>query len=547
MRSTDSATTARSRRILLAFSGTCLLLAAVPARAVDIQPVYNANVTAQQRAVIEAKIALWEARLPHQSPEHVVTITFANGNLGSLFFFAPPGVEYVRAESGELRAPEGATLGQTTNFTNDANGRPTGATITMNNNAAISWYTGLDPNVPAGQYDYYTVINHEMAHALGFTVNNPRFARNVTTTPNPVDPNLPPEPNAPRRYNGGGPSGTPGATLTPSSSGTHTDPNSHPGDLMNPTIPKGTRRTPSETDIGVLLDDVWNYPTIQGSLSNFDVWNRSGMIANDFMVTLGGVLSSSIRSIYNGESCPFPNGHTESTAGGTVVKWGPGPGQVNPGQKAHFGFKIAGDLTPLSYTFQWTQNNEVISTVPVSPGTWRSLTGDRMATPIRHRVTNNNSAPVWVFRRMNFSMVPIALDDLLLGMPLDMTATPIDLGPVLLPPQGSITYDFYGVPDGTWGVVMITDYIEDMGGVPGMLLGTWLDAVQLMVFVMPGDTNCDGIVSYGDINPFVIALGGQTNYDAQYPDCDWLSADCNGDGTVNYGDINAFVLLLNTK
>ena len=62
----------------------------------------------------------------------------------------------------------------------------------------------------------------------------------------------------------------------------------------------------------------------------------------------------------------------------------------------------------------------------------------------------------------------------------------------------------------------------------------------------PGDTNCDGLVSYADINPFVLALAGQAGYEARYPDCDWYSADCNNDGSVTYADINPFVKLLNS-
>ena len=58
------------------------------------------------------------------------------------------------------------------------------------------------------------------------------------------------------------------------------------------------------------------------------------------------------------------------------------------------------------------------------------------------------------------------------------------------------------------------------------------------------DTNCDGFVTYGDINPFVIALSGQSAYEAAYPTCHWLNADCNNDGTVSYGDINPFVVCL---
>lgn len=531
------------RALVVLTLGLCV----TAALAVDIVPTYSDNITPAQKAVIEAKIALWEQRLPHQDPEHVVNIAFTNADLGSSFFFAPPGVEYVRAENGEVRGAEGMTLAEASGFTNDANGRPTGATITINNNSAVPWYNGLDPNVPADKYDLYTVINHELAHALGFTVNNPRFRRNVTVNPDPNDPNVPGDPQeSPRTYNGGGAEGQPTGTLTPRANGTHTDPGAHPNDLMNPELPTGTRRLPSQLDTDILNDDVWRYPTIQGSLSNFDVWNRSGIIANDFMVTLGGVLAQSIGDIYNGYFCPFPNGHTEPTTSGTIVKWGPGPGQVNPGQKAHFGFTIAGGLTPLSYTFQWTQNNVVIATVPVTPGTWRTLTGQRMAAPVRNRITNEEFTPVWVFRRVNFSMVPIILDDLLLGMPLDATATVIDASPVRLLPQGSLAFDYYGIPDGAWGVVMIADYFEDLGGVPGALLGTWLDAAQLpQPTFLIGDLNCDGAVNFGDINPFVLFLSNFPAWQMAYPGCPPSNGDINGDGAFpDFGDINPFVALL---
>jgi hypothetical protein len=527
-----------------ALAALLLGLTTAAALAVHIVPTYNSNITAAQRAVIEAKIELWEARLPHQNPEHVVAITFANGDLGSTFFLAPPGTEFVWADPGQVRGAEGLTLAQTTNFTNDADGRPTGATITINNNSAVPWYEGLDPNVPADRYDLYTVINHEMAHALGFTVNNPRFARNVTHILDPNDPNTPPDPNTPRRYNGGGPDGTPGGTLTPSGQGTHTDPGAHPGDLMNPALPMGTRRTPSTTDTGILNDDVWRYPNIRGSLSNFDVWNRSGLIANDFMVTLGGVLSESIGHIYNGELCPFPNGHTEPATNGTIVKWGPGPGQVNPGDMAHFGFTITGGLTPLSYLFQWTQNNVVIATVPVNGTTWRTLYGPRMAWPVRNRITNDGPAMIWVLRRVNFSIAPIILDDLLVGLPLEVTAQPVDAAPVPLPPGASITFDYVGVPDAAWGVVMIAAYFEDAGGVPGAPLGTWLDAAELPQPLLTGDVNCDGTVGFGDINPFVLILTNMPLWQATYPGCPVQNGDINIDGSVNFGDINPFVALL---
>jgi hypothetical protein len=59
-----------------------------------------------------------------------------------------------------------------------------------------------------------------------------------------------------------------------------------------------------------------------------------------------------------------------------------------------------------------------------------------------------------------------------------------------------------------------------------------------------GDVNCDGVVSFADINPFVLALTSPTGYAAQYPACSASLADVNADGVVGFGDINPFVYLL---
>ena len=62
---------------------------------------------------------------------------------------------------------------------------------------------------------------------------------------------------------------------------------------------------------------------------------------------------------------------------------------------------------------------------------------------------------------------------------------------------------------------------------------------------LPGDTNCDGVVNFGDIDPFVLALtnySGPSGYRETYQPCD--NADANGDGLVNFGDIDPFVALL---
>ena len=65
-----------------------------------------------------------------------------------------------------------------------------------------------------------------------------------------------------------------------------------------------------------------------------------------------------------------------------------------------------------------------------------------------------------------------------------------------------------------------------------------------LVRTTAGDLNCDGVVNFADINPFVLALQGFNAYHAQFPNCNFLNADINGDGSVNFADINPFVAML---
>lgn len=59
-----------------------------------------------------------------------------------------------------------------------------------------------------------------------------------------------------------------------------------------------------------------------------------------------------------------------------------------------------------------------------------------------------------------------------------------------------------------------------------------------------GDMNCDGVVTFDDIAPFVKALAGQEEYEAAYPDCRWLNGDIDGDGWVTFDDIQPFVQVI---
>jgi len=61
-----------------------------------------------------------------------------------------------------------------------------------------------------------------------------------------------------------------------------------------------------------------------------------------------------------------------------------------------------------------------------------------------------------------------------------------------------------------------------------------------------GDTNCDGRVTFADIDPFVQALAGESAWHVAHPSCPWLNADCNQDGRVMFSDIDPFVARIGT-
>jgi hypothetical protein len=62
-----------------------------------------------------------------------------------------------------------------------------------------------------------------------------------------------------------------------------------------------------------------------------------------------------------------------------------------------------------------------------------------------------------------------------------------------------------------------------------------------------GDLNCDGTISFGDINPFVLYLSDNAGWQTAYPGCPITNGDINCDGILglgSFGDINPFVSLM---
>jgi subtilisin family serine protease len=72
-----------------------------------------------------------------------------------------------------------------------------------------------------------------------------------------------------------------------------------------------------------------------------------------------------------------------------------------------------------------------------------------------------------------------------------------------------------------------------------------LDVLAALTAADPvGDLDCDGYVTFFDIDPFVLTLTDLSGYVASAPNCNSMRADINKDGTVDYFDIDAFIELL---
>lgn len=83
------------------------------------------------------------------------------------------------------------------------------------------------------------------------------------------------------------------------------------------------------------------------------------------------------------------------------------------------------------------------------------------------------------------------------------------------------------------------------GGTFALVGGFWAGAASTAPPLCPGDLNCDGVVNFDDIDPFVVALGCQGgDPNCWDPTCPWLNGDCNDDQTLNFDDIDPFVGLI---
>jgi len=168
------------------------------------------------------------------------------------------------------------------------------------------------------------------------------------------------------------------------------------------------------------------------------------------------------------------------------------------------------------------------------------------------------------------SNVAASTDDafLLVGHGTDATVRSASINPT----TGALTYTGYWFDVGLQGTLgdvqtldnlfFVTDNSTATDGVMGVYSFTlnpngsftqngpitWTGGVAPRTIAVwkpfAGDMNCDGVVGFADINPFVLAMTNPDAYQQLYPNCDIMHADINGDGEVGFGDINPFVALL---
>jgi hypothetical protein len=171
----------------------------------------------------------------------------------------------------------GTTLAVTSAFTEDGGGQPISALMRFRDQNI--WFLdpnplGCPPDAIGANTDMLSVAEHELGHAVGFTRFYTLFAGNIGAA----------MPDGRRPFNCvGTPNAT--ATLVPQDQGTHSDPATHPGDMMVPTIPQNTRRLISQLDMDMLgctfMYSINNPPVANaGSNATVECTSSSGAMAS---------------------------------------------------------------------------------------------------------------------------------------------------------------------------------------------------------------------------------------------------------------------------
>jgi hypothetical protein len=100
------------------------------------------------------------------------------------------------------------------------------------------------------------------------------------------------------------------------------------------------------------------------------------------------------------------------------------------------------------------------------------------------------------------------------------------------------SYSWGGTGDDSANDIAVQDGILYVAGTLG-------DEAFVEAYGVVGDLNCDGVVDFRDINPFVLYLSNFTVWQETYTDCPPQNGDINSDGAYSsFADINPFVALL---
>lgn len=263
--------------------------------------------------------------------------------------------------------------------------------------------------------------------------------------------------------------------------------------------------------------------TLRDTMSNFDVVNNTGVVANDFHLRVEGVPASQIASLYNNPAfappvvIPFP--------GGFEVHWNPaGPASVTPpGAIRHFGVRFWGnpDPTRIRICMWWTRDGVRITAGQNPTLPWQIWDPCRRRIVDVIRIQDWNRRPFLIRRRVLRLNRAIRLEELTADGPLWREARPIDPAPVLVQPDEELAFDDPALDVGgtSWarptGLLLGYEVFDTAGQLQGVMINAVNAFRRRTQLVQFNDlSNFDVINNTGiSVNDFTIRVFGVTPAD----------------------------------
>jgi len=185
---------------------------------------------------------------------------------------------------------DSAQLADTQILEYDRRGIPTRARIRIDDDGAGVGWSGRTEGDPAqDEYDLFTVLLHEVGHAIGFTPTFNGFSNLLTND------------DAGNVVIVGD-----GFSATLDSSSQHLDPAAHPDDLLNATLDPGSRKLPSELDVQIIQAALTSAIDNPGLLGGFSaIYGTGSQVSIKVDVNADGD---------NGDAVADPQGYSSPTA-----------------------------------------------------------------------------------------------------------------------------------------------------------------------------------------------------------------------------------------